>query len=169
MKTFRRATGPIVSCMGTAEEPKRTKKPALTPGTMRNHLQSDPRACPDSSTLQILEKNLAISLGMLGRTLKTLRRATGPIVSCMGAAKEPKGTKKPALTPGTSTREESCYLTWFAWANPEDPWASYRRLCHVWVQLKSLWVLRSQRYQTQGTYVYPFLGTIQVRNFTLKL
>ena len=70
--------------MGTAEEPKGTKKPALTPGTMRSHLQPDPRACPDSSTLEILEKNLAISLGMLGRTLNTLVRATGPIVSRMG-------------------------------------------------------------------------------------
>ena len=37
---------------------------------------------------------------MLRRPLKTLRRATGPIVSSMGAAKAPKGTKKPALTPG---------------------------------------------------------------------
>ena len=46
------------------------------------------------------ENNLAITLGMLRRPLKTLRRATGPIVSCMGAAKAPKGTKKPALTPG---------------------------------------------------------------------
>ena len=44
--------------------------------------------------------HLAITLGMLRRPLKTLRRATGPIVSCMGAAKAPKGTKKPALTPG---------------------------------------------------------------------
>ena len=38
---------------------------------------------------------------MLRRPLKTLRRATGPIVVIyMGAAKAPKGTKKPALTPG---------------------------------------------------------------------
>ena len=37
---------------------------------------------------------------MLRRPLKTLRRATGPIVSSMGAAKAPKGTKKPVLTPG---------------------------------------------------------------------
>ena len=41
-----------------------------------------------------MEKNLAISLGMLGRTLKTLGRATGPIVSCLGTAEKPKGTKK---------------------------------------------------------------------------
>ena len=48
------------------------------------------------------ENNLAITLGMLRRPLKTLRqRATGPIVSCMSAAKAPKGTKKTALTPGT--------------------------------------------------------------------
>ena len=37
---------------------------------------------------------------MLRRPLKTLRRATGPIESSMGAAKAPKGTKKPAQTSG---------------------------------------------------------------------
>ena len=36
----------------------------------------------------------------LAITLKTRRGATAPIVSCMGAAKAPKGTKKPVLTPG---------------------------------------------------------------------
>ena len=47
MKNLRRATGPIVSCMGAAKDakaPKGTKKPALTPGIMRNHVQFAPGA-----------------------------------------------------------------------------------------------------------------------------
>ena len=39
-----RATGPIVSSMGAAKAPKGTKKPALTPGIMRNHVQFAPGA-----------------------------------------------------------------------------------------------------------------------------
>ena len=50
---------------------------------------------------EYLEKTLAITFGMLRRALKTLRRRTGPISSSKGTAEEPKGTKKPALSPGT--------------------------------------------------------------------
>ena len=82
--------------MGAAKAPKGTKKPALTPGIMRNHVQF-----ASGAWVPHLKKiSIAITLGMLRRPLKTLRRATGPIVSSMGAAKAPKGTKKPAQTPG---------------------------------------------------------------------
>ena len=90
LKTLRRATGPIVSCMGAAKAPTwhHAKSCAICSKSLSPAPQED------------FKNHLAITLGMLRRPLKTLRRATGPIVSCMGAAKAPKGTKKPALTPG---------------------------------------------------------------------
>ena len=99
LKTLRRATGPIVSSMGAAKAPKGTKKPVLTPGIMRNHVAICFRSLSPAPQ-EDFENHLAITFGMLRRPLKTLRRATGPIVSSMGAAQAPKGTKKPALTPG---------------------------------------------------------------------
>ena len=99
LKTLRRATGPIVSSMGAAKAPKGTKKPALTPGIMRNHVPFASGAWVPHLK-KISKTILAITFGLLRRPLKTLRRTTGPIVSSMGAAKAPKGTKKPALTPG---------------------------------------------------------------------
>ena len=137
LKTLGRATP-------TAEEPKGTKKPALTLGIMRNDLQSDPRACPDSSTLGIFSKESCYLTWYAARTMKTLGRATGPIVSCVGAAEEPKGTKKPALISGIMRN----HVQFAPGACPDSSTLGRllgelpARLCHVWVQLKSLRVLR---------------------------